>query len=107
MDEDLKAPETVANQLAVVRFAWIFGAGIAIALSFPPILFAATVSTILGFSSGVLATIALFSRESVWSPHLNRWDVAASLYALSLFTGFFVDADGILAYIEAQKAFSG
>lgn len=96
-----------ANQAALARFAWIFGAGIAISLSFPPILFAATASTVLGFSAGILATVALFARESVWSGHLTRWDVAAALYAMSLFTGFFVDLDSIHAYLEAERAASG
>lgn len=96
-----------ANQIALARFAWIFGAGLAISLSFPPVLFAPTASTILGFSAGVLATVALFAREPVWGPELSRWDVAAALYALSLFIGFFVDIAGVQAYIQAQRAMTG
>ena len=103
MDHEQNWDASVANQIALARFAWIFGAGIAIALTFPQILFAATISTILGFCAGILATTALFARESVWNPHLTRWDVAAGLFAMSLFTGFFVDIDSIQAYIHAQQ----
>lgn len=96
-----------ANQVAIARFTWIFGAGLAISLSFPQILFAASVSTILGFSAGILATTALFARESIAATHLTRWDVAAALYALSLFTGFFVDLDSIQSYLAAHRTMAG
>jgi hypothetical protein len=84
-----------ANQRALNRFAWIFGSGLALALSAPPLFFAATISSFTGFGAGILATIALFSRDNVFAPHLTRWDVAAALYATSLFAGMFVDLASI------------
>lgn len=91
-----------ANQLAFIRFAWIFGAGLAIAMTFPQVLFAATISSVLGFGAGIMATVALFARDSVWSEELTRWDVAATLYASSLFASFFVDQDALRAYLELR-----
>ncbi|MCB1833496.1 MAG: hypothetical protein KDH19_08670 [Geminicoccaceae bacterium] len=93
-----------ANDLALRRFAWIFGAILLVALGFPHVLFAATISSFLSFAAGILATIALFSREPVLAGHLTRWDVAAALYAASMFAGFFVDIEAVRLFIMEQQA---
>lgn len=107
MDDDQDRSDVLTNQVAIGRFAWIFGGVMAISLSFPPILFAAAISTILGFCAGVIATVALFAREPIWGEQLTRWDVAAALYALSLFTGFFIDVDSIQAYLQIVRTSAG
>ena len=88
---------------ALARFAWVFGAALAIAMSFPQPLFAAAMSSVLGFGAGLMATVAIFARDHVWSEELSRWDVAAALYAWSLVAGFFVDIDRVEAFLAAQK----
>ena len=95
--------EDIANELALRRFAWVFGAGLLISLAFPQVLFAATISSFLGFAAGVIATIALFSHEQLWAEHLTMWDVAAALSAASLFAGFFVDLDAVRLFIIEQQ----
>jgi len=104
MERHVNWETTPATQLAFVRFAWIFGAGLAIAMTFPQVLFAATISSVLGFGAGIMATVALFARDSVWSEDLTRWDVAAALYGSSLFASFFVDHDALRAYLEVRHA---
>ncbi len=86
---------TAANQRAFSRFAWIFGSGLAVALTMPQLFFAATISSFSGLAAGLLATLALFARDDVFAPHLTRWDIAAALYAVSLFAGLFVDLDSL------------
>jgi hypothetical protein len=93
-----------ANQRALNRFAWIFGSGLALALSTPPLFFAATISSFTGFGAGILATIALFGRDNVFAPHLTRWDVAAALYAASLFAGMFADFPSIQHHLMMAEA---
>lgn len=88
-----------ANQRALVRFAWIFGCGLGLALAVPQAFFAAAISSITGIAAGIMATIALLGRDNVFAPHLSRWDVAALLYAMSLFTGFFVDLGNIRSHL--------
>ncbi len=90
-DDGDRLARELANQRALNRFAWIFGAGLALSLGVPPLFFAATISSFTALSAGILATIALFGRDSVFAPHLTRWDVAAGLYAISLLAGLFVD----------------
>ena len=96
----------VANQQALTRLAWIFGAGVLFALTFPHILFAATMSTFLGFGAGIVATLALVGHDEILAPHLTRWDVAAALHCMSLFSGFFVNVEEIrLFMLETSSAF--
>ena len=96
--------ENFANELALRRFAWVFGGGLLVALAFPQVLFAATISSFTGFAAGVVATMALFARDPLWVAYLTRWDVAAALYAASLFTGFFVDIDAVQLFLIEQRA---
>ena len=93
-DRDLIARQA-ANQSALNRFAWIFGCGLALSLTVPQLFFAATISSFTALGAGILATIALFSRDDVFAAHLTRWDVAAALYAVSLFAGMFVDLESL------------
>lgn len=92
-----------ANQRALHRFAWIFGSGLALALSLPGILFAATFGSFTGLGAGIVATVALLAREEPFAPHFTRWDIAAALYALSLLAGLFVDVDGVRHYLLMQQ----
>ena len=92
-----------ANQRALHRFAWILGCGLAVALSMPGILFAATVGSLTGLGAGIVATVALLAREEPFAPHLTRWDIAAALYAVSLLAGLFVDIDGVRHYLLEQQ----
>jgi hypothetical protein len=93
-DSDMIAREA-ANQRALNRFAWIFGSGLALSLTVPQLFFAATISSFSALGAGLLATIGLFARDDIFAPHLTRWDVAAALYAVSLFAGLFVDLPGL------------
>ncbi len=94
-DGDVLARDA-ANQRALSRFAWVFGCGLALSLSVPQWFFAASISSFTALAAGLLATIALFARDDdIFAPHLTRWDVAASLYAVSLFAGLFVDRAGV------------
>ena len=92
------------NHAALVRFAAIFGAALLLALAAPKVLFAATLSSFLGMAALVLAGMALFARETVWAPHLTRWDIAAGLHLLALFAGFFVDLAAVQDVLQAQAA---
>ena len=94
---------SAANNRALQRFAWIFGAGLALSLIAPDLLFPAMISSFTGLSAGVLATIALFARDNVFAPHLSRWDIAAALYAVSLFFGFFVDLEAIKLHLLLEQ----
>ena len=91
-----------ANQRAFTRFAWIFGCGLALALIVPDLFFAATISSFTAFGAGLMSTIALFARDDLFAPHLTRWDIAAALYAVSLFAGLFVDMEAISFYWMMQ-----
>ena len=102
--EDDQLHENFANELALRHFAWVFGGSLLVALAFPQVLFAATISSFTGFAAGVVATLALFARDPLWVGHLTRWDVAAALYAASLFTGFFVDIDAVQLFLIEQRA---
>ncbi|MEZ5824491.1 MAG: hypothetical protein R3C97_07035 [Geminicoccaceae bacterium] len=102
--EDDEFYREIANDLALRRFAWIFGLILLVALGFPQVLFAATISSFLSFAAGILATIALFSREPVMARYLTRWDVAAALYAASMFAAFFVDAEAVRLFLLEQQA---
>lgn len=95
---------SAANHRALQRFAWIFGSGLAVSLMAPDSLFPAIISSFTGLSAGILATIALFARENVLAPHLSRWDIAAALYAASLFSGLFVDVDAIDHYLLLEQS---
>lgn len=88
-----------ANQQALGRFAWIFGFGLAISLMVPSAFFAAAISACTGLGAGILATIALLARDDVFAPYLSRWDVAAALYAASLFSGWFIDYEALQLYL--------
>ena len=90
-DDSETIARNAANQRSLNRFAWIFGCGLALSLTVPPVFFAATISSFSALGAGLVATIALFARDNVFAPHLTRWDVAAALYAVSLFAGLFVD----------------
>ena len=98
-----EASLAMVNQRALHRFAWIFGCGLAFALSMPGILFAATVGSFTGLGAGIVATVALLAREEPFAPHLTRWDIAAALYAVSLFAGLFVDIDAVRHYLLMQQ----
>lgn len=93
-----------ANRRALVRFGWILAAALALSLSAPQPLFAATMNAVLAVTAGVVATIALIGFDDVVAPHLTRWDVAAGLYALSLLFGFFVDVRALEAFLLMQRA---
>ena len=93
-DGDLVAQDA-ANRRALARFAWVFGSGLALSLAAPEWFFAAGINSFTALAAGLLATIALFARDDVFAPHLTRWDVAATLYAVSLFAGLFVDRAGV------------
>jgi len=96
----------IANHHALVRLAWIFGAGVFFAMTFPHVLFAATMSSFLGLGAGIIATLALIGRDDIWAPYLTRWDIAAALHAMSLFSGFFVNIDAIrLFMLESGHTF--
>jgi len=75
-----------------------------VALTFPQVLFAATISSFLSFAAGVIATVALFSREPVHMSYFTWWDVAAALYITSAFSGFFVDVDAVHTFLMEQQA---
>jgi len=105
--DETEADGTVATERALRRFAWLFGAGLLTALAFPPVLFAATISSFLGFAAGVVSTVALLAREPLWVPWLTRWDVAAALYAASLFAGFFIDIEQVQLFILEHRATYG
>lgn len=106
IDEPEQLECEIANHHALVRLAWIFGAGVLFALTFPHVLFAATMSTFLGFGAGIVATLALVGQDEIWAPHFTRWDVAAALHSMSLFSGFFVNVDEIrLFMLENAIAF--
>jgi hypothetical protein len=47
--------------------------------------------------------VALLAREEPLAPHLTRWDIAAALYAASLFAGLFVDVEGVRHYLLMQQ----
>ncbi|HRY24062.1 MAG: hypothetical protein H6852_02250 [Geminicoccaceae bacterium] len=93
----------MVNRRALNRFAWILGCGLALALSLPSILFAATFGSFTGIGAGIVATVALLAREEPLAPHLTRWDIAAALYAASLFAGLFVDVEGVRHYLLMQQ----
>jgi len=99
-DSDRLALE-MANQRALHRFAWMLGLALAFSLVLPSLLFAAAMSSATALGAGVLATIALFARDDIFAPHLSRWDIAAALYAVSLFAGFFVDLDTLQLHLPA------
>jgi hypothetical protein len=103
IDEAEALALAAANQSALNRFAWILGAALAVALIAPDLLFPATISSFTCFSAGILATIALFAKDDVFAPHLSRWDVAAALYAVSLFAGFFVDLDALQSHFLLEQ----
>lgn len=90
-DDSDRVVREAANQRALNRFAWVFGCGLAFSLTMPQLFFAATISSFSALGAGILATIALFARDNIFAPHLTRWDIAAALYAVSLFAGLFVD----------------
>ena len=97
------APLAEANQRALQRFAWILGCGLALALSLPAILFAATFGSFTGLGAGIVATVALLAREEPFAPHFTRWDIAAALYALSLLAGLFVDVEAVRHHLLMQQ----
>lgn len=101
-DEAERLALEMANQRALQRFAWILGIGLAFSLTLPSLFFAAAMSSASALGAGILATIALLARDDIFSPHLSRWDVAAALYAVSLFAGFFVDLEVLQLHMMAQ-----
>ena len=103
-DDSDEMARLAANQRAFTRFAWIFGCGLALSLTVPELFFAATISSFSAFAAGIMATIALFARDNLFGPHLSRWDVAASLYAVSLFSGLFVDLEAISFYMMMHES---
>ncbi len=102
-DDSDEMARLAANQRAFTRFAWIFGCGLALSLTVPELFFAATISSFTALGAGIIATIALFARDNPFAPHLSRWDIAAALYAVSLFSGLFVDLEAISFYLMMQE----
>lgn len=102
-DDSDEMARLAANQRAFTHFAWIFGLGLAFSLTVPEFFFAATISTFSAFGAGIIATIALFARDDPFAAHLSRWDIAAALYAVSLFSGLFVDLEAISFYLMLQE----
>ena len=89
------SPDTVVERrksnAALLRFAMVLGASLLLALAAPDALFATALSSFLGIGALVTAATAAVGREPVWRPHFTRWDVAAWLHGLSVFSAFFVD----------------
>lgn len=102
-DDTSDMARLAANQRALTRFAWVFGCGLALALTVPDFFFAATISSFTALAAGIIATIALLAREDPFTRHLTRWDIAAALYAVSLFAGLFVDLEAISHYMILHK----
>lgn len=98
-DDRNETARLAANQRALTRFAWIFGCTLALSLTVPDFFFAATISSFTALAAGIIATIALFAREAPFAAHLTRWDIAAALYAVSLFASLFVDLEAISFYL--------
>lgn len=101
-DSDHTANEA-ANQRALTRFAWIFGACLALALAVPAPFFALAICACSGLAAGGAATVALLARQDVFVPHLSLWDVAALLYAISLLAGFFIDPGGVRLHFPPHE----
>jgi hypothetical protein len=91
-----------ADQVALFRLAWFIGVALVFALMAPQPLFAATFSALLGIGSLALSLGAMVLREPVWPAHLTRWDLAAILYVLSGFFGWFVDRGEVREFLRAQ-----
>jgi|GEM_PF-1775779 len=106
-DDSHDMARLAANQRALARFAWIFGCGLALSLTVPDFFFAATISSFTALAAGIIATVALFAREDPFAGHLTRWDVAATLYAVSLFAGLFVDLEAISFYLMLHETGRG
>lgn len=102
-DEIDRLALALANRRASNLFAWIFGIGLAVSLTMPALLFAAAISSFTALGAGIIATIALVARDDMLATHLSRWDVAAALYAVSLFTGFFVDREMLQLHLMATS----
>lgn len=102
-DDSDETARLAANQRAFTRFAWLFGCVLALSLGVPDLFFAATISSFTALAAGIIATIALFAREHLLAPHLSRWDIAAALYAVSLFSGLFVDLEAISLHLTMQE----
>lgn len=101
-----QASDASADQVALYRLAWFIGVALMLALIAPAPLFAATMSSMLGLASLVLALGALVLREQALAPHLTRWDVAAILYLLSVAFGWFVDEAVVEEFLQA-RGFAG
>lgn len=93
-------PARLATEAAIRRLALILSVVVFLALSFPPILFAATLSSLLAIAAGCVATVGLLKRDGLWADYLTSWDIAAALYAFSLFAGFFVDLEAIQVFLR-------
>ena len=91
-----------ADQAALFRLAWFIGVALVFALMAPQPLFAATFSALLGIGSLALSLGAVILREPVWPAHLTRWDLAAFLYLLSSFFGWFVNRGEVREFLRAQ-----
>lgn len=85
---------------ALIRFAILLGAGVTLAWLGPAALFAPTLSSFLGVAALATAAMALIGREPIWQPVITRWDVAAWLEAVGLFSGLFVDNAAVRAFLE-------
>jgi hypothetical protein len=94
--------DVAADQIALYRLAWFIGLALILAMIAPPPLFAATLSSMLGLASLMLALGAMLLREPALLPHLTRWDVAAILYVLSVAFGWFVDDAEVSDFLKSQ-----
>lgn len=92
------------NNTALIRLAVVLGLSMAVALAAPPVLFAATLSSFLGLAALAIAVAAALAREPVWQPHLTRWDIAAMLHGIALFSGFFIDAAAVEDFLRLHGA---
>ncbi len=91
-----------ADRAALARLAWLIGLALILALVGPPELFGATFSAMLGVGALAVSLTATILRESVWAPHLTRWDMAALLYLLGALFGWSVDSDAVRDFLQAQ-----
>jgi hypothetical protein len=90
------------DRFALYRLAWFLGVAVVLALTAPHPLFAATLSSLLGLGSLVVSLAAFVLREPVAAGHFTRWDVAAVLYLLSAFFGWFVNRAEIGSFLRSQ-----
>jgi ABC-type multidrug transport system permease subunit len=97
-------PLALRNRQSLFRFAAMMMIAALIAASAPSALAAAAFSSLLFMGAMIAAGFALITGDPTSGPHLTRWDEAAALLALSLFTGFFVDQAAVEEAVRQMQA---